>query len=89
VPAMSGHSRRSVEAELGSQVNEMSMMQAGMNLVEQITREVQLAEKGRVGYGLPCANCNIYYGADLDACPRCQCPERVSPRAFSPLCKIQ
>src|SRR6266496_4776661 len=76
--------------ELGSQVIEMSMMQAGMSLEAQIIGEVEAAQKPRAGYGLPCVNCNIYYRADLDACPRCQCPERVSPTALSPRpCKIQ
>lgn len=30
------------------------------------------------GYGLPCAKCHLYYPADLDVCPTCQHPERVS-----------
>jgi hypothetical protein len=30
-------------------------------------------------YGLPCANCKIYYSAELIACPFCECKERVSP----------
>ena len=30
-------------------------------------------------YGLPCANCKIYYSAELIACPVCKCRERVSP----------
>ncbi len=32
-----------------------------------------------IRYGLPCANCKLYYSADLTACPICQCKERVSP----------
>ena len=32
-------------------------------------------------YGLPCANCRIYYSAELIACPHCKCKERVSPIA--------
>jgi hypothetical protein len=31
----------------------------------------------QVGYGLPCANCRAYYGADLTSCPICGCVERV------------
>lgn len=38
---------------------------------------------GPVRYGLPCANCALYYSAELTACPICNCPERVSP--FVPL----
>jgi hypothetical protein len=33
----------------------------------------------RTGYGLPCAKCKTYYGADLTACPVCKTKERVSP----------
>jgi hypothetical protein len=32
-----------------------------------------------IRYGLPCANCKLYYSADLTACPICHCKERVSP----------
>ncbi|HVI78771.1 MAG TPA: hypothetical protein VM715_11535, partial [Candidatus Acidoferrum sp.] len=31
------------------------------------------------GYGLPCAQCHLYYPADMDACPTCKHRERVSP----------
>jgi len=39
-----------------------------------------LAESPRKasGYGLPCSKCRLYYPADLDACPTCHHPERVS-----------
>ncbi len=33
------------------------------------------------GYGLPCSKCRLYYPADLDCCPTCHNPERVSPVA--------
>ena len=33
----------------------------------------------RIAYGLPCANCSTYYAADLNACPRCGCPDRLAP----------
>jgi hypothetical protein len=69
--------------QLGSQVNEMGMTQAGMNVVTQTTEEVQPPLHHPVGFGLPCLKCRIYYGADLDACPLCQCRERVSPFAGS------
>jgi hypothetical protein len=32
------------------------------------------------GFGLPCANCRLYYPASLDACPACNSNERVSPK---------
>ena len=30
------------------------------------------------GYGLPCANCRLYYPANLDSCPACNSRDRVS-----------
>ncbi|MFY9561042.1 MAG: hypothetical protein WAQ52_12485 [Terriglobales bacterium] len=40
-------------------------------------------EHKAVGYGLPCSNCRAYYPADLDVCPICKSPERVSPGAVA------
>lgn len=40
-------------------------------------------EHKAVGYGLPCSNCRAYYPADLDVCPLCKSPERVSPGAVA------
>jgi len=31
-----------------------------------------------LGFGLPCANCRLYYPASLDECPACNSNERVS-----------
>jgi len=39
------------------------------------------AEKKVIGYGLPCSRCHAYYPADMNACPICKSPERVSPNA--------
>jgi hypothetical protein len=39
------------------------------------------------GYGLPCANCHLYYPADLDACPTCHNAERVAAVVSTPLPK--
>jgi len=36
------------------------------------------AEKKAIGYGLPCSRCHAYYPADMDACPICKSPDRVS-----------
>ena len=38
-----------------------------------------------VGYGLPCSNCRAYYPSDLNICPVCKSPERVSPGAVESL----
>jgi len=32
-------------------------------------------------YGLPCADCRLYYPANLKACPVCSSLERVSPES--------
>lgn len=37
----------------------------------------------RSGIGLPCANCRLYYPADMNACPICKSTERVSPAALA------
>jgi hypothetical protein len=37
----------------------------------------------RAGYGLPCAKCKTYYAADLQACPVCKCPGRVTAKTVS------
>jgi hypothetical protein len=41
------------------------------------------------GYGLPCANCHLYYPASLDTCPTCNSKERVSPNVAPPIRKAQ
>ena len=35
----------------------------------------------RSAYGLPCANCGMYYESSLPVCPVCKSPERVGPRS--------
>ena len=37
----------------------------------------------RAGYGLPCAKCKTYYAADLQACPVCKYPGRVTAKTVS------
>jgi hypothetical protein len=44
-------------------------------------RKDPAAQAQSLGYGLPCANCHLYYPAGLDACPTCDSTERVSPIA--------
>jgi hypothetical protein len=34
---------------------------------------------GPLRYGLPCANCRLYYAAELTLCPICNCGDRISP----------
>jgi len=37
------------------------------------------SEKRAIGYGMPCSRCHAYYPADMQACPICKSPDRVSP----------
>jgi hypothetical protein len=41
------------------------------------------------GFGMPCADCRLYYPADLDACPACNSKERVSPNAVPAIPRVQ
>ncbi len=47
---------------------------------DNLPASLQLGPR-RTGYGLPCAKCKTYYGADLSACPVCKTAERVLPMA--------
>jgi len=38
-----------------------------------------VTERKAIGYGLPCSRCHAYYPADMQACPICKSPVRVSP----------
>jgi hypothetical protein len=52
-------------------------------------RSAAAAERRSTGYGLPCANCRLYYPANLDVCPACNCKERVSPKVARAIPKVQ
>lgn len=41
------------------------------------------------GYGMPCANCRLYYPANLDTCPACNSQERVSPSVVPAIAAAQ
>jgi hypothetical protein len=40
-------------------------------------------------YGMPCAQCHLYYPANLDVCPTCKNTERVSPNVVPVIPKSQ
>jgi hypothetical protein len=48
------------------------------NLRNAVRNNADAAHKTS-GFGMPCANCRLYYPANLDACPACNSKERVSP----------
>jgi hypothetical protein len=52
-------------------------------------RSASAAQRGPTGYGLPCANCRLYYPANLDVCPACNCKERVSAKVARAIPKVQ
>jgi hypothetical protein len=52
-------------------------------------RSASEAPRKSTGYGMPCANCRLYYPANLDSCPACNSRERVSPRVVPATPKSQ
>jgi hypothetical protein len=70
-----------------------AVIQGSLKRSEPTSAEKAVAAPAKVrGYGLPCAKCKTYYAADLDACPICQSPVRVTPTpgdvALSPAASI-
>lgn len=55
----------------------------GTAAVARLAPESRPAVAIHSGVGLPCANCRVYYPADMKACPICKSSERVSPAAMS------
>src|ERR1700734_1740098 len=47
------------------------------------------APRKSTGYGMPCANCRLYYPANLDTCPACNSRERISPNVVAAIPKTQ
>jgi|SRR5271166_782075 len=56
------------------------------DLRNAVRRDAGMSRKS-AGFGLPCANCRLYYPADLDTCPACNSKERVSPTAVAAIPK--
>jgi hypothetical protein len=46
--------------------------------LRNVARSSSGQERNLLAYGLPCANCHLYYPAGFDACPVCNCRDRVS-----------
>lgn len=49
------------------------------DLRNAVRNEGEKMRRTSVGYGLPCANCRLYYPANLDSCPACNSKDRISP----------
>ncbi len=58
------------------------------NLRNSVRRDPAAARKA-LGFGLPCANCHLYYPANVDVCPTCNSQERVSPNIAPVKPKVQ
>jgi hypothetical protein len=58
------------------------------NLRNSVRRNDQAPQKFS-GYGMPCANCRLYYPANLDSCPACSSNERVSASVVPVIPKVQ
>src|SRR5215470_10767237 len=65
---------------LGNSVSGVGTGAAAARAPEVQRHPADLAQR-HTGYGLPCAKCKTYYTADLQACPVCKSPQRVSPVA--------
>ena len=73
-----------MEATAARQAREKSVKDAALSAPEPRRTNGSAAaglEKRAVGYGLPCSHCHAYYPADMQVCPICKSPERVSPTA--------
>jgi len=57
---------------------ENEVRSAVRNDLRNAVRHDANAQHKSTGFGLPCANCRLYYPANLDACPACNSRERVS-----------
>ncbi len=53
-----------------------------------VRNDAEAAHKSS-GYGMPCANCRLYYPANVDTCPACNSRERVSPNVVAAIPKTQ
>ena len=54
---------------------------SGVRRMDPSSAPSPAGERKLSGYGLPCAKCHLYYPADIDICPTCHHPHRVSPTA--------
>jgi hypothetical protein len=75
----------SMETSAAKQAREKSVNPAALSTPERhlpqgSAPDVRTAAENKlVGYGLPCSHCHAYYPADMQACPICKSPDRVSP----------
>jgi hypothetical protein len=68
---------------------EVDVRQEVRNDLRNSVRRNPAAPRKASGFGLPCANCHLYYPANVDACPTCNSQERVSPNVAPVTPKVQ
>lgn len=71
-------------APLGNAPVSQAVLQRGSELQTNPNANQSTAPQSaprRTGFGLPCAKCRTYYGADLKTCPVCKSGERVAVTA--------
>jgi hypothetical protein len=59
------------------------------DLRNAVRNQGEKVRQSSVGYGLPCANCRLYYPANLDSCPACNSNDRISPNTVPAIPKPQ
>jgi len=59
------------------------------DLRNAVRNDADAPHKSSSGYGMPCANCRLYYPANVDTCPACNSRERVSPNVVPAIPKTQ
>jgi hypothetical protein len=59
------------------------------NDMRNAVRHDSEAQHKSSGYGMPCANCRLYYPANADMCPACSSRERISPNVVPAIPKTQ
>jgi hypothetical protein len=59
------------------------------DLRNAVRHDVKPATHRSSGFGMPCANCRLYYPANVDCCPACNSRERVSPVVAPAIPKAQ
>jgi hypothetical protein len=68
-----------VRGDVQSDVQSNSRREVRSDLRNAVRSGEADASHKSTGFGLPCANCRLYYPASLDTCPACNSKERVSP----------
>jgi hypothetical protein len=76
-PVRSNDARPDLRSEVRSEVRS-DVRGPSQATPRKFFKESRIVEKSP-GYGMPCANCHLYYPANFDSCPCCGSQEQVSP----------